>query len=404
MRIIASYPDEERAKKLSYFLEKKGIENTLDADFDPETSSFTYHIWVHDEDQLSIACSYLQSFEKNPYKGAFSLPSSYSSQEKISPSEPSKISEKKSPPLKTQRRSFFPSYSNAEKRENQERLRPSYRYKLTAFLLGVCILFFLVNLFQMVQMTQGKKPIIAPISPIQSYMMYDEPLFEMQLIQILDKYSVKEDFSIEKLPPQARLELENLMSQPNFRGLYEIIVEKWKNPSSSLPPSSSMFIKIRQGQIWRLVTPIFLHGGIIHILFNMLWLWVLGKQMEERISRWKYLFLVIIVAVISNTSQYLMSGPNFVGFSGVVMGMVGFIWMRQKIAPWEGYPLQKAIFLFLGIYIGAMFLLQVFSFFTRTLGVLEFSANIANTAHIVGAITGALLGKFHFFSWRVFER
>ena len=82
------------------------------------------------------------------------------------------------------------------------------------------------------------------------------------------------------------------------------------------------------------------------------------------------------------------------------MGMACFIWVRQKVAPWEGYPLPKAKILFLVVYVLAMLGLQIFSSSMELLGKATFSANIANTAHISGGITGAILGKIPYFSWR----
>ena len=72
----------------------------------------------------------------------------------------------------------------------------------------------------------------------------------------------------------------------------------------------TLFGKIRQGEVWRLFTPVLLHGGILHLLFNMAWVWMFGRLIEQRLGSFKYLFLSIIVGVISNVAQYLMSGPR----------------------------------------------------------------------------------------------
>jgi GlpG protein len=99
--------------------------------------------------------------------------------------------------------------------------------------------------------------------------------------------------------------------------------------------------------------------------------------------------------------QYLMSGPFFIGYSGIVTALAGFTWMRERIAPWEGYPLNRATILFLVLFIGAVFVLQAASFFIQIFSNQDFAPNIANTAHIAGAIIGAYLGKFKFFAQRV---
>jgi GlpG protein len=130
----------------------------------------------------------------------------------------------------------------------------------------------------------------------------------------------------------------------------------------------------------------------------MAWVWILGRQIEQRLGVFRYLLLSLIIGVISNVVQYIMSGPVFLGYSGIVMGMVGFIWMRQKMAPWEGYPLQPVVVRFIVIYVAALLALELVSVALDFFHVTELYANIANTAHIVGGVTGILLARFPFFS------
>jgi GlpG protein len=104
-----------------------------------------------------------------------------------------------------------------------------------------------------------------------------------------------------------------------------------------------------------------MHSDFFHILFNMLWLWALGKQIEERLKKGKLCLLIIILSVVSNCCQYLVSGPYFLGFSAVIVGFAGFIWSRQIKAPWEGYPLQKTTLLFILLFVLAMFGLELAS-------------------------------------------
>ncbi len=95
-----------------------------------------------------------------------------------------------------------------------------------------------------------------------------------------------------------------------------------------------------------------------------------------------------------------MSGPNFVGFSGVLCGMLTFTWMRQLQAPWEGYQLDRLTLIFMLVYIFGMAIVQLLSFFIEQSFSLSLSPNIANMAHLMGALGGCLLGRLNFFSWR----
>ena len=72
--------------------------------------------------------------------------------------------------------------------------------------------------------------------------------------------------------------------------------------------------------------------------------------------------------------------------------------MRQKKAPWEGYPLEQSTLIFLTVFVLGMAGIQITSFILLRFSIANFSINIANTAHIVGAITGIILGRIPFFS------
>lgn len=132
-----------------------------------------------------------------------------------------------------------------------------------------------------------------------------------------------------------------------------------------------------QGQLYRLITPIFMHFRIIHLLFNMMWLWDLGGMIEKRRSSSHLLGIVVIIAVLSNIAQYLMSGPLFGGMSGVVYGLLGYIWIKSRREPRLG--------LFLPTPIVYMMLAWLAICFTGIVG------PIANSAHLAGLVVGMLL-------------
>ena len=139
------------------------------------------------------------------------------------------------------------------------------------------------------------------------------------------------------------------------------------------------FFEIKQGQLWRLITPIFLHFGFLHIIFNMLWLYSLGTQIEMRGGRRQLALLVLAIAVISNVGQYVIVGPAFGGFSGVVYGMLGYVWIMAQFQPASGYEMDRFTIGFMLVWL--------------VLGMTGLFA-VANAAHLFGLLSGVLWGLY----------
>jgi GlpG protein len=217
-------------------------------------------------------------------------------------------------------------------------------------------------------------------------------------ISYLQKLEQKEQ---DALTPIEMIGMYDLPASSNYwQGAYGWVLAKIKGESTA-SVEGPLFGKIREGQFWRLFTPCLLHKDLLHILFNMLWVWYLGRPIEQRIGPSRMILFTLIAGIGSNTCQYLMGGPFFIGYSGIVTALAGFIWMREKIAPWEGYPLNRSTILFLLFFILAILGLQIVSFCLQIFTSYTFAPNIANTAHIAGAVIGALLAKLHFFAQRV---
>jgi GlpG protein len=131
---------------------------------------------------------------------------------------------------------------------------------------------------------------------------------------------------------------------------------------------------VTHGQLWRLITPIFLHGSWLHIAMNMYMLFVLGGSVESAKGSWKYAGLVLVMAAASNFGQYVASGPRFGGMSGVDFGLFGYLWMKSRYAPEEGFFMPQHVVVQAMIWMG--------------LCIVGFIPHIANTAHTVGLVTG----------------
>ncbi|MBX9791471.1 MAG: rhomboid family intramembrane serine protease [Pirellulales bacterium] len=136
--------------------------------------------------------------------------------------------------------------------------------------------------------------------------------------------------------------------------------------------------EVWQGQVWRLVTPIFLHLGIGHLVMDMLALSQIGGPIEIRRGSRNYLGLVAVLALASNLAQYLADGPGFGGISGVVFGLFGYLWMKSRFDSAAGLYIDRQNVALILIF-GALCL-------TGWIG------PIANWAHGVGLATGMAIG------------
>lgn len=164
----------------------------------------------------------------------------------------------------------------------------------------------------------------------------------------------------------------------------EELVFKWLGISKYQRGGGSLGLpEVRQGQVWRVITPIFMHGSFIHIFFNLMWMRILGTIIEYR-QGWKWLLVVVIVTGgVSNLAQYYISGPMFYGISGVVFGLLGYIWMKGKFDPLAGMFMPQGVVFMMLLWLGL-----------GVSGALEagFGMRVANTAHIGGLLAGCLLG------------
>jgi len=171
------------------------------------------------------------------------------------------------------------------------------------------------------------------------------------------------------------------------------LAEAYQNDRDSI---SLRLASIQRGEIWRLVTPIFIHYGIFHFLFNMLWFLQFGRMIEGRYGTVWMAILVVATAVLSNVAQgvaperlggsapYFPSGiliSSFGGLSGVVFGLFGFIVIKQFNDPRSGFFLpQLTIVLLVG-----------YLFFCMLPMAVPLVGNVANWAHGIGFLTGMVM-------------
>jgi GlpG protein len=157
---------------------------------------------------------------------------------------------------------------------------------------------------------------------------------------------------------------------------------------------------IRHGQVWRLVTPVFLHFGPLHLLFNLFVLFDLASIIEQRRGSLFLLGFVLVTAIASNLAEYycnlslteasLHPSPLFGGMSGVNYALFGYAWMKGKYQPHGGIVVaQQTVTVMLFWFVLC---------FTGLVG------SIANVAHAAGLIAGVVIGYVPYAVRRVVRR
>lgn len=155
------------------------------------------------------------------------------------------------------------------------------------------------------------------------------------------------------------------------------------DPRMALTGGSDLPGLLADLQVWRWITPIFLHFSVLHLAFNCAVTIELGRRVEGEAGTAGFWLLVLGLAVASNLTQFAFSGGIlFGGLSGVAYGLLGFVLAMQALErDLHAWQLPR------GIAAGLLVFLVIF-----TTGITEpFGLFVANAAHWSGLIAGAVL-------------
>ena len=149
---------------------------------------------------------------------------------------------------------------------------------------------------------------------------------------------------------------------------------------------------LADGGWWRLVTPMLLHFSWLHITFNLLWVWEVGRRIEY-IHGWRWLAVVTAIASVAANALQAIFAPMqlFGGMSGVVFAYLGYVMIWDWLRPNSRIGLAKGIYLVMLAY-----LILGFSGFIDLLGL----GSLANGAHLGGLLAGMALGSIRAFLHR----
>jgi rhomboid protease GluP len=139
--------------------------------------------------------------------------------------------------------------------------------------------------------------------------------------------------------------------------------------------------EINQGEIWRFITPIFIHIGLLHLFFNSYALWIIGPQVEKLYGGARFLTIYVLTGVAGVAASYWYHpvGPS-AGASGAIFGLFGTLFVfvikyRNSIPASFRTTLGKGVFVTIGINLVIGFMLPM----------------VDTAAHLGGLVAGGLL-------------
>jgi GlpG protein len=327
MRKIGQLRDERQARVFSDALYARGLENDVETEDDG-----AFSIWVHDDDQLARGRELLEKFVLGPEATEWQA-------------APATAARKR----KEEERAAERRASNVITRERMEYERTFTAFAWVPMLLALASIVVTIVAGDLSLM--GGTP--APRMTDDDYGAYVNRVERRDALFITSAARRSIEVPVET---EDGVQVVRVIAPPE--------------------PGAKPLPEVASGQVWRLFTPMFLHFGLLHLIFNIIWLRDLGGFMQHRFSAGYLLVFVLTVAAVSNLVQLAWSGPRFGGLSGVNYGLLGFLWMRGRFdrgGVWQLNP-------------------QIVQWMIAWFVLCFFLPGVANGAHAAGLLFGMITG------------
>ena len=146
---------------------------------------------------------------------------------------------------------------------------------------------------------------------------------------------------------------------------------------------------IRAGELWRLITPVFLHASILHIGFNMYALFIYGRGIESRYGHGRFLLLYFLSGYAGNVMSFLLTASPSLGASTAIFGLIAAeaVFLLQN-RPLLGKQVNRALMNL--VYIAGINLVIGFT-----------TTGVDNWGHIGGMLGGVIFAWFGGPRWKL---
>jgi GlpG protein len=139
---------------------------------------------------------------------------------------------------------------------------------------------------------------------------------------------------------------------------------------------------IWEGQLWRFATTVFIHGNLIHLGFNLYWLWRFGRDVEVWMGSLLFAGFLLLVGAGSAAVEFLAFAHAGIGLSGVGYGLFGLLYALRRYKDFAAAQMQPQTVQFFVFW----FFLCIVLTYTKLMPV-------ANVAHGAGCVLGWLIGQ-----------
>lgn len=158
------------------------------------------------------------------------------------------------------------------------------------------------------------------------------------------------------------------------------------SPTAFVESQGDPGASLKRGEIWRAITPIFVHGSPLHLAMNMMGLVVLGRLAERLVGTPRYALMVLILGALPMMLACLMpmewdGSPRTYGISGLVYGLAAFLWLLSSNRPELGFQIPNSFIVLMLVVIA--------------LGFMNVIGGLSNWGHLGGFVTGLALAAMN---------